>query len=57
MLGHSNLSATAVYTQVGVGMLVQAHAAFHRTAAKEEHGQSAGSQEAEPGQDAGEVTP
>ena len=29
MLGHSNLSATAVYTHVGVGMLVQAHAAFH----------------------------
>ena len=57
MLGHSNLSATAVYTHVGVGMLVQAHAAFHRTAAKEEGGAAAGSQEAEPGQDADEVTP
>ena len=45
MLGHSNLSATAVYTHVGVGMLVQAHAAFHRpegaTAAKEEGGSPA----------------
>ena len=57
MLGHSNLSATAVYTHVGVGMLVQAHAAFHRTAAKEEGGQAGDSPRAEDGQDAGEVTP
>ena len=53
MLGHSNLSATAVYTHVGVGMLVQAHAAFHRperaTAAKEEGGQDDGSTATETG--------
>lgn len=30
MLGHSNLSSTAVYTHVAVGQLIQAHAAFHR---------------------------
>jgi integrase/recombinase XerD len=61
MLGHSNLSATAVYTHVGVGLLVQAHAAFHRTAgataAKEEGRAAAGSQGAEPGQNTEEVTP
>ena len=37
MLGHDDLSSTAIYTHVGVRALVQAHAAFH-PAAKEEGG-------------------
>jgi integrase/recombinase XerD len=56
MLGHSNLSATAVYTHVGVGMLVQAHAAFHPGEQVEPASPAGDSPVEEDGQDAGEVT-
>lgn len=48
MLGHSNLSATAVYTHVGVGMLVQAHAAFHPGEQATDHMDATTSSETDP---------